>query len=359
MKFKEILQKWVINNIGYKVLALVFAFVLWLVIVNLTDPTVSLTISNIDVEILNEDAVADGSHVYTIESGKVISVTVSGKRSIVSSLKASDFLARADFSELSMTNAAPITVSMTGDKSRYYSQLNVKPRTTSMVISIENIESKRVDVEINITGYAPDNMIMDVLKVSPDKLFVKAPVSILNSIDRAVATVSYAEIEESSDIRVVPVLVNAAGEEVTITDDVTVDYNDVVVQAYISYIKDVTVEAAYTGLPAEGYQFDGLELSFTDTTVKGDSGSIRYLTRIAVPVESIDITDATEDMVFTFDLNEYLPEGVTIYSANSTLTVTAHISEIPETSTEEESGSESESETENGEQQTETTEEGN
>ncbi|MBR6349043.1 MAG: hypothetical protein IKR67_00695, partial [Lachnospiraceae bacterium] len=85
MKFKEILQKWVINNIGYKVLALVFAFVLWLVIVNLTDPTVSLTISNIDVEILNEDAVADGSHVYTIESGKVISVTVSGKRSIVSS----------------------------------------------------------------------------------------------------------------------------------------------------------------------------------------------------------------------------------------------------------------------------------
>ena len=65
-KVKMFLQKWIVNNIGFKILALVFAFVLWLVITNTTDPVTTRTITGIPVQIENESMVLDGSRVYTI-----------------------------------------------------------------------------------------------------------------------------------------------------------------------------------------------------------------------------------------------------------------------------------------------------
>ena len=90
-KIKAFLKKWIINNIGFKILAIVFAFVLWLVILNTTDTETTRTISSIPVTIENEEAIMDGTHVYTIESGETATVVVSGKRSVVNTLNPADF----------------------------------------------------------------------------------------------------------------------------------------------------------------------------------------------------------------------------------------------------------------------------
>ena len=84
MKLRRILRKYIINNIGYKILAVVFSFLLWLVILNITDPEYTRTISNIPVQVVNENLVLDGDHVYTISSGDVTSIILTGKRSIIS-----------------------------------------------------------------------------------------------------------------------------------------------------------------------------------------------------------------------------------------------------------------------------------
>ena len=97
-KIRKFFQKWILNNIGFKILALIFAFVVWLVIMNTTDPVTTRTITGIPVEILNEDKVKDGEHVYTIVSGNTATIVVSGNRSIIGALSAADFRATADFS---------------------------------------------------------------------------------------------------------------------------------------------------------------------------------------------------------------------------------------------------------------------
>ena len=48
-KIKAFLKKWIVNNIGFKILAVVFAFVLWLVILNTTDQETTRTITSIPV----------------------------------------------------------------------------------------------------------------------------------------------------------------------------------------------------------------------------------------------------------------------------------------------------------------------
>ena len=144
MNLRKISRKYIFHNFGYKILAVIFAFVLWLVVLNITDPETTRTFSNIPIQILNEDKVLDGTHVYTISSGEYTSVSVTGKRSIITALSLSDFQATADFSELSITNAVPIKVELKGDKQRYSGQLTYYTKDTSMLINLENMTSKQI-----------------------------------------------------------------------------------------------------------------------------------------------------------------------------------------------------------------------
>lgn len=338
MKFKQILQKWVINNIGYKILALVFAFILWLVVVNLTDPTINTTISNIEVQIVNEDAVLDGDHVYTIESGKAVSVTVSGKRSVVSNLKPSDFIATADFSELSLTNAVPITVEL----ARYNSGVTIKQRNNTMILKVEEIKAKYFNIAVELTGSAPDNMVIDSMTVSPTQLRIRAPESILNSIAAVMVHVPYSDIENSSAVRVIPEIYDASGTQFNPSEYITFDYEDVVVTAMHSYTRLVPVVANASGTPASGYRLDGIGLDLETVTIKGPFELINDIQRIFLPAELLDISGATEDVEVVVNLDDYLPDNVFVYNGSNIVTLTAVISEIPPETTQEETTSEDE-----------------
>jgi hypothetical protein len=74
------------KNLWLKLLALVVAFIVWLVIINITDPTISRQFTDIPVDILNENVITSANQVYEVESGKTVDVTVKGKRSFIEEL---------------------------------------------------------------------------------------------------------------------------------------------------------------------------------------------------------------------------------------------------------------------------------
>lgn len=102
----------IMSNLWLKILSIVVAFLFWLVIINVTDPTTARTFYNIPVQVLNENVITSVNQVYEIESGDHVQVTVKGKRSFVETLTDSDFVATADLSELSKVNAASIDVKL-------------------------------------------------------------------------------------------------------------------------------------------------------------------------------------------------------------------------------------------------------
>ena len=77
---------------------------LWLIVLNIDDPNTSKVITNIPIQIENANAITDLNKVYTVVAGDTASVSVTGPRSIVDKLSATDFVATADFTELSTTN---------------------------------------------------------------------------------------------------------------------------------------------------------------------------------------------------------------------------------------------------------------
>lgn len=82
---KKIL-KTLVNNLGFKILAVVLAFILWLVVYNIDDPKKSKTFTtNVTVE--NASAVTDMNKCYEVLDGtNTVTFTVTGKRSELENL---------------------------------------------------------------------------------------------------------------------------------------------------------------------------------------------------------------------------------------------------------------------------------
>lgn len=328
MKFKQFLKKWVINNIGLKILAIVFAFVLWLVIVNIQDPEITRTVNGIPVSILNEDTISENEYVYAVASGDTVNLVVTGKRSIVNYLSASDFEATADFRELSMTNAVPITVKMTGSLAKYENQLMITQKNMSMVLKLEGMASKMIDVELRYLGQQQKDMIIDDAVVEPAQIEVTAPVSVLANISRAEALVDLENVADGAVLRATPTVYNLGGGVVEAGGDISFSTDEVNVSFATSHTKQVGVTLLPVGVPAEGYELTNITKSFDSVILKGKEEVLEKVYRVTIPGSMLDINGAVSDTSVTVNLGSYIPEGTEIYDNNVNITVKAIIDPI-------------------------------
>ena len=78
------MKKSLTNNIGLKLLAFIFAFMLWLLVVNIDDPVGSKTFENIPVTIEHSEVVTQDQRSYQVLDGTdTVSVSVSATRSVL------------------------------------------------------------------------------------------------------------------------------------------------------------------------------------------------------------------------------------------------------------------------------------
>lgn len=325
-KVKAFLKKWILNNIGFKILALVFAFILWLVIMNTTDSEMTRTITNIPVTIENESVILDGTHVYTVTSGESTSVVITGKRSIVNTLSAADFSATANFEELSITNAVPITVELRGEKARYANSLIINQKTMSMVIHLEDVKEETFDVQVISTGEPPENLIIEDASTVPAMVTMRAPESVINSVASINAYIDYSQITGDTMVSVDPVIVDHDGKIIEQNQDISLDYEKININVITKTKKLVPVEIIPLGSPDPKYTLNGISYSKNGVTIKGDAESVGMIDVINLPSELLNIEGAKEDVTTTVNLTMYLPQGVTLFGDTESITVTASIS---------------------------------
>lgn len=334
-KVKEFLQKWIINNLGFKILALVFAFVLWLVITNTTDPVTTKTITGIPVQIENESLVLDGSRVYTVEAGNTATVVVSGNRSVIGNMTASDFIATADFAELSITNAVPIKVELTGDKARYASSVTITLKTNSMIINLEDMDSMTLNVEVQFSGEQPQDMIIEDAASMPAKVTLHAPESTIRKADKAVAVVDYSEVGGDVALSKELVIYDKNGSVIEQTADIYLETKTVELKITTSRIKSVPIYVEAYGVPETGYEVTDIVFSKENVSLRGPDGSLSAISEIVLPTGILNVQGAKADVSITVNLEDYLPPGVTIYGDTGTVTITATVEKIAEEETEE------------------------
>lgn len=323
---KKIL-KTLVNNLGFKILAVVLAFILWLVVYNIDDPnkTVRFT-TNVMVE--NESAITDMNKCYEVLNGtNTITFSVTAKRSVINKLEDTDFTATADMNRMIMNSdnkSAKVPIEVISRRSN--SSLKYNGKNQYLEISLDDLVSRRFMITADTTGQVADGYALgEVTVTNPNVLNVTGPATIVDKIDSVVATIDVEGMSMNLSDNVLPVFYDADGNEI---DTTRLKYNNttVTIAAKILRVKEIPLSFTTTGTPSGDYRVVEITSDPENIRIKGASSVLNPIMSLAIPAEVLNVSGARDDLTTTIDITEYLPDGVELVdAADATVTVTVRI----------------------------------
>ena len=304
------MKKMLTNNLGLKLLSVVFAIMLWLIVVNIDDPVITQDFSPIRVTMLNEDAVTSKDKVYKIEDNSdIISVRVKAKRSIVSKLSAEDFTATADMQKnIKLDNLVGIEVSCSNKNIK---ASDITKSRENVVISIEDASTEQFNVVVKKVGTEGTGYVVGTMVPEQSLIQISGPASVIAKIKRVEARPNVDGVTSDRSIRCQLYLIDNNEEEMDTTYlDYTGKSEGIDVNITVLRKKTVRLSIGHTGEPADGYSFQSISYKPETLEIAGSEEDIRGISEIVIPDEAVDITGITSNLQTTLDVTEYLPAGI-------------------------------------------------
>lgn len=309
------MKRKITDNIALKILALIFATLLWLISVNINDPTQTKTFRNIPVEILNKEILTNDNKVYEVlnKTDVIDRVRITGKRSILDEINEENIVATADMAERTFNDTIRINVTTNRYASRLEGNINVSNDTLQMVV--EDMQKmqlvvKAVTKDEPASGYMVGNVTMN-----QNLVHLSGPASVMSQIASASVTVSVAGIKEDIKTEGTLELYDAEG---TLIDDgnITKSINQFNVAVEILQLKEVPFKATTAGTPAAGYRATGImEIDPKVLTIAGKSRVIRNINEVVAT--DVDIEGATENVLASVEPKRFLPDGVILVGGSA------------------------------------------
>ncbi|MBA4701170.1 MAG: hypothetical protein H2212_17245 [Ruminococcus sp.] len=296
------------NNMGLKVMALVFSAFLWLIVVNVDDPVEASTFRNIPVTVKNPEIVTNEGKTYKIlDDTQTVTVVVKAKRSVLSKLSANNIVATADMSEMQIDSLIPIRATIPGYEGRY----NTEIMPVNLRVKTEDQTKNVFPLTVSASGTPRDGFVVGEMVTNPEKITVRGAESLVNSIDKAVAKVDVSGLSKTTVLQAELIYYDSNGNVVDksqLKDNLGSEGVTVNVQALNT--KSVALNFSVSGTPESGYIFSGLTCEPDKIQVSGTAEVLEGFEELEIPASEIDITGAAEKLEKTIDILPYLPEGI-------------------------------------------------
>lgn len=299
------------KNWGLKLVSFLFAVMLWVVVTNINDPISPLRLYNIPVEIKNGDLITGKGQIYEVLDGtdNIDQVIIQAPRSIIDTLDKSNVVAEADMNDLTSLN----TISIKLSTNKYNDKLeSIRGNIDSVKLNIEDKQTRSIPIRPNVTGEVREGYMVGNVSTEQNLIRVSGPQSVVSQITKAQAEVDISgftsNIGTDSDIR----LYNEEGVEIS-SPSIEKNISKVRINVEILEMKTVPVVFTVSGVPADGFRTTGeITGSRNNVRIAGKSEVLKNVGSIDIPEGVIDVTGARETVEAVVDLNEYLPEGVTL-----------------------------------------------
>ena len=295
------MKKKLMNNLVLKLLSVFVAFFVWLVIINVIDPTTTKHFSSIPVVILNENVITSANQVFEVESGDTVDVTVKGKRSFIEQLDETDFSASADLSKLSTVNTAGIQVKLNKPTK---DNVELDWNNEVLRISLEEKSSQQFKVQIDPQGNLADFYELGEMVAQPNMIEVsggKSKIKRIGSIGVILGLNGEAD-DFSKDL--MPILYDREGDVID-GSNVTFSRDTIHVKVEVLPTKTIPVYVNVEGKPAEGYTLIQTDFKPDTVMIAGTKSELDKVKSLTIPV---NVEGAKNDVESEVDLVDYMKD---------------------------------------------------
>ena len=284
--------KWLEENRGLKLIALLAAIILWLYVGAQENPLDKHTYYvNLSVENIDADKAA------TLPQ-QTVSVTVLGRRDRLNAISAADFSAYVDLSDVeSGENEVDVEVNLPNEV--YLTE--VSPRQLKVLVTQR--EGRTMDLDIIRSGTLSSGIEIVDMHMDTQSVFVSGDAQALRQVARVGVEVNLSEILSDTSVDAEVVCYDYLGNPITAADLTTspasVKLSIKVNETKIT--KEVPIQANLTGSLPDGVQLDSVVVSPETIEVSGTPKELASISEIQT--EPIDISTITETTTITVGLD--------------------------------------------------------
>ncbi|MCL2673898.1 MAG: CdaR family protein [Defluviitaleaceae bacterium] len=303
------------KNIVWKLVSLCTAAVLWFTVVSWENP-VRTELFQVPLSIRNEQALQANSLVLMNRQelqNRTTGIMVRGALSDLNTLRSSmaSFQAYIDLGPIDISQAAdihePLSITIRYELPPFLNDaaytIMSPPETVRLVLDRYVVQGFPVSVARE--GSVMPGFIHHQPVVSPERVSVSGPETVINTIDRVqtVVDLSDADTDISRFLGVHVIDVNGTD----ITSSVILNTPSIMVQIGVARYGEVPVILPNIfGNPAEGYVFMGVSVSPDTIEVVGDEYSLNSMQRTGIALRPVGIDGISEGFVIRNDMREYL-----------------------------------------------------
>ena len=305
----KIIARSIRSNLGWKIVSLAFAILLWNYVIGAVNPTMNRSYSGLQARIIGADVLrAENLTLQGNPQIKDITVKVELHRRDVLNFHKSDIDVYMDVSTINKEGEAELRLRATPSKGTVVS---ISPDRVKL--TVEPLLTRTIPVECELTGELPKQYWRDAVELSKDQLTITGATSLVEKVDRAVVSMPLDGLTESVSAPKDFSLRDANNQPVDATGMTFSDPNSIVYLT-IYPMKTVRIEAdsAITGTVAKGYEIKSIDVAPTSVVVAGPAKTLAALEEVTVA--QIDVSDARNNLTAYQPLE--LPKGVTAVNAS-------------------------------------------
>lgn len=309
------------KEITTKLLSLLFAILLWFIVLNINNPYGERKIF-VELEVQNENILQERNlYLKNKNYRRTVEVVVTGRDNVIESLSGADFEAILDFSKANTVSDKSIKI-----EGPYYTkndkQITIKGMSPKEIpIELENVTRKELVVKVEFKGTPKESYKVIKTSIEPESLFINDRESLISAASYAKVIIDINNIDKDKKIyNQSSIIYNEDNEEITALS------NKFPADIMLQIGKEVKIEPSISGTPAAGHILIGSNTDFEKVTITGEHDIISNLTYLSTA--PINLDGATTTKGYKVGLN--IPEGVKLHNMENEISVTAEIEKLEE-----------------------------
>lgn len=300
-----------------KIISLIIAILLWIYIIAVVDPAVTITVRDIPIRYTNQNVLEEKGLCLVNDSKTTVELKISGSRKRVANIDNKNIYATVDLTTISKTGtfSLPIAISIPYE---YNEIVSKKPYNATVVI--DKVETAERDVKVLTTGNTASGYIAGTAVPSVKSVMLTGAATMIDRISYVGVELDYdgrsAEINDTARLFFVDREEKRIASNNEIYSLVSKGVEEVTVNCPVYKLKTVpvTVDAKING-ELENYK---ISVQPGNVTIYAENEVLEQIEKIKT--ETVNL-DAMEEK--TLEVKLIVPEGVSFRDGITEVTVKA------------------------------------